>query len=52
MKVYEVTYSIGIYEFEHTRVYAASKREVRQIMRREVGSRVVIHEIEEEKYDF
>ena len=47
MRVFEVTYSFADYDYEHTRVYARNKREVRQIMRREVGSRVVIHEIVE-----
>ena len=47
MKRYEVSYGFGSYDYERTFVYADSKAEVRRIMRREVGSGVVIHEIEE-----
>jgi len=47
MKVYYVVYSFGSYDYEHTHVYADSKREVRKILKNQFGSNVVIHEIEE-----
>ena len=49
MKRYLVTYGFADYDYEHTVVYADSKAEVRKIMRREIGSRVKIHEIEVEE---
>ena len=49
MKRYLVTYGFADYDYEHTYVYADSKREVRAVMRREVGKNVVIHEIEEDR---
>lgn len=49
MKVYYVVYSFADYDYEHTHVYADNKRQVRRIMKNQFGTRVVIHEIEEEK---
>lgn len=49
MKRYFVTYGFADYDYEHTFVYADSKREVRKIMKRDVGTNVVIHEIEEDE---
>ena len=48
IKVFYVVYSFGDYDYEHTRVYASSKKEVRAIMKREVGSNVRIIDIEVE----
>ncbi len=48
VNIYEVTYSFADYDYEHARVWAANKREVRKIMKNQFGSNVVIHEIEKE----
>ena len=48
MRRYDVCYSMHDIEFQRCYVWADNVREVRKIMKRDFGSDVVIHEIEEE----
>ena len=49
VKVYDVTFDFADYIYEHTKVYASNRKQVRAIMKAQYGNDVRIHLIENEE---